>query len=228
MWWSRRDTHGRDSRAAVAVRAAARRGYKLASRRQALGGMLRAQPGCSPCSNVGDAPFPFTRLGWGALLEARALTAAGLEPRRMALARPAPLEATKARDVEPERALCKPTADAASASGPRLNAVVSGRSPISHDLDVQSQQPSPAQRVCGSVFVFVFCATSLRLPPHACRCPNRVQRNGQPLCSLRSTTTNGVRCGLAQTPVIRSRRVALPLRPARNQRRSLQPAVETT
>lgn len=50
--------------------------------------------------------------------------------------------------------------------------VVSGRSPISHDLDLQSS-------VCGSVVVFVFCATSLRLPPH----PNRVQRNGQPLCS---------------------------------------------
>jgi hypothetical protein len=43
---------------------------------------------------------PFTRLGWGALLEVEALTAAGLERRRMALARPAPLHATKARDVE--------------------------------------------------------------------------------------------------------------------------------
>ena len=62
----------------------------------------------------------------------------------MALARPAPLKATKARHVEPERALSKPAADAASASGPRLDAVVSGRSPSSHHLDVQLQQPSQA------------------------------------------------------------------------------------
>lgn len=50
------------------------------------------------CPNVGDAPFHAS--GWGALLEVEALTAAGLERRRMALARPAPLHATKARDVE--------------------------------------------------------------------------------------------------------------------------------
>ena len=39
-------------------------------------------------------------LAGGGLLEVEALTAAGLECRRMALARPAPLHATKAHDVE--------------------------------------------------------------------------------------------------------------------------------
>jgi hypothetical protein len=177
------------------VRAARCWGYKLQASR------LLGNAGCSTRLLLAlsldqmSAMPPFTRLGWGALLEARALTAAGLEPRRMimALARPALLQATKARRVEPERALCKP------ASGPRLDAVVSGRSPISHDLDLDCSCSSPAQRVRLCVRVRVLCHQPA--PSTACRCPNRVQRNGQPLCSRR--TTNGVRCGLAQTPVIR-------------------------
>jgi hypothetical protein len=163
---------------------------------------------------------PFTRLGWGALLEARALTAAGLEPRRMimALARPAPLQATKARRVEPERALCKPEA----ASGPRLDAVVSGRSPISHDLDldVQLQQPSPA---CAAL-----CSPSCSVPP---ACAFHRMPKPEPRTAKRATAVLNERSTLrpcADPSDSRSRRVALPLRPARNQRRSLEPAVETT
>ena len=112
--------HGRDSKAAVRLAVRGAGASKL------WGGLLSAQPGCSPCSNVGDAPFHASWLG--SVAGSQSANCSWLGASTNGTGPPCAASRVKARDVEPDQSvLCKPAADAgadaASASGPRLEAV---------------------------------------------------------------------------------------------------------